>query len=44
MPDTREKFSHVTLAFHWVLGLTIIGLLIQTALLWFLRRQKIAAY
>jgi len=27
MADTREKFSHVTLAFHWIVGLTIIGLI-----------------
>ncbi len=27
MADTREKFSNLTIAFHWIVGLTIIGLL-----------------
>lgn len=27
MADTREKFSPLTIAFHWIVGLTIIGLL-----------------
>lgn len=25
--DTREKFSHLTIALHWLVGLSIIGLL-----------------
>lgn len=27
MADTREKFSPLTITFHWIVGLTIIGLL-----------------
>jgi cytochrome b561 len=26
MADTKEKFSPLTIAFHWILGLTIVGL------------------
>lgn len=27
MADTREKLSHVTITLHWIIGLTIIGLI-----------------
>lgn len=27
MPDTRERFSAYTVAFHWAVGMTIIGLI-----------------
>ena len=27
MADTREKFSHLTITLHWIIGLTIIGLI-----------------
>jgi len=27
MKDTAERFSHITISLHWLIGLTIIGLL-----------------